>query len=278
LNVDTVPAATVGVPYAGYNFKALLSVTGDPTYTGAGVTWTAGGLPAGLTLDQTGLLNGTPTSPGSPGDAQIDVSAAYKGVSTVRTYSFVLNDLVLNFAQATLPAATQGAAYSYDFKGLVSVPADSGFSAANVAFTLAPGLPAGFTVSNGVLQVANTVTVGTYGIPVTATYKSKAQTGNFSLVVKAAGYSASRFYPMVNSSGVNVLSNEGPGAVTVTDCKRTPAGGGAAVNCTAKDAWPAAWPDAAMIQGVYPTDTYYISLSNGQVVVWQPQSKSVTMQ
>jgi hypothetical protein len=278
LNSDIVPAATVGVAYAGYNFKPLLSVTGDPAYTGTGVMWSVSGLPAGLSLAQDGTLGGTPVSPGTPGTAQINVSAAYRGVSTVRGYSFVLNDLVLNFSNVALPSATQGTAYTYDFKNLVSVPADPAFSAANVSYTLALGVPAGFTVSGSVLQVSNAVAVGTYGIPVTAAYKTKSVTNNFSVVVKAAGYSTSRFYQGVNMSGVAVLSNEGPGALTVTDCKRTPAGGGAAVNCTAKDAWPATWPEAGQVQGTVPTDTYYISLSNGQTVVWQPSSKSLAMQ
>jgi hypothetical protein len=49
------PAATVGVPYT-FPFRAA---GGKPPYT-----WTATGLPVGLTLSTDGILSGTPTTAG----------------------------------------------------------------------------------------------------------------------------------------------------------------------------------------------------------------------
>jgi hypothetical protein len=59
LSARALPSGLVGQPYAGANLKSLLSVSGDPTYTGYGVRWSvaSGSLPAWLTLNSDGTLS-----------------------------------------------------------------------------------------------------------------------------------------------------------------------------------------------------------------------------
>ena len=57
VTTTTLPAGTVGVPYGPVTLTAS---GGTPPYT-----WTATGLPAGLSLSTAGVLSGTPTASGS---------------------------------------------------------------------------------------------------------------------------------------------------------------------------------------------------------------------
>lgn len=90
LSNATLPAAQTGAPYATFNFNPLLSVTGDSSFTGAGVVWAleSGGLPAGLVLNPDGTLSGTPAGPANTYNFM--VSATYKGVSGSGSYSLAV--------------------------------------------------------------------------------------------------------------------------------------------------------------------------------------------
>lgn len=91
LSSATLPDAMVGTAYSGFDFKPYLSVTGDPSYNGSGVTWSlvSGSLPAGIALNGDGTLSGTPT--GSPNIYNFMVSATYNGVSDSNSYSLAVN-------------------------------------------------------------------------------------------------------------------------------------------------------------------------------------------
>lgn len=67
LSSTTLTAAQVGTAYS-YDFKPLLTVSGDSSYTGSGVSWSvvSGALPTGLSLNSsTGVVSGTPTVSGA---------------------------------------------------------------------------------------------------------------------------------------------------------------------------------------------------------------------
>ena len=89
LSSTAMPDAQAGIPYAGFDFKPWLSVTGDPSFTGAGVTWSlaSGSLPSGLSLNADGTLSGTPSVANS---YNFMVSATYKGVSGTGSYSLAV--------------------------------------------------------------------------------------------------------------------------------------------------------------------------------------------
>lgn len=84
LNPYTLPSATLNQAYS-FDFRPLLSITGDADYAGSGVTWTAGNtLPAGLQFKPNGILEGTPTSAGTD---TLLVRATYKTKFSEQTYS-----------------------------------------------------------------------------------------------------------------------------------------------------------------------------------------------
>ena len=290
LSSNVLPQAAVGVPYSGVNLNTFLVVTGDPAFTGAGVSWAlvSGSLPAGLTLNSDGTISGTPTAAGS---GVITARATYRTANGEQSYQ-VIAKAVTAVLQVSPSAAIAFAKTTVGKATRVSRTVTNAGDGPATALAVAP--PQGYVVDKSAcpasLPAGGSCTLQidfvpdeprSYGGEIVV---SSGNNGWATIPVSGTGllagptYSASHFYAGTNTSGVAVLYNEGPGAVTITDCKRTPAGGGAAVNCTAKDAWPATWPEGVAMQAVVPSDTYYISLDNGQKVVWQPQSQSVTMQ
>ena len=104
LGPATLPAATNGTAYS-----ATVVATGG---TGTGYTYavSSGSLPPGLTLDPaTGVISGTPTSAGS---YPFTITATDSGGNTgSRAYTLAVQT-VMAVGPATLPAATNGTAYS----------------------------------------------------------------------------------------------------------------------------------------------------------------------
>lgn len=84
----SLPSAQVGVAYS-HDFTPHLQVTGDPAYTGFGVTWSAAsGLPAGLVFDtKTGVLSGVPTQGGT---SNITLTATYKSKTGSQSYQVLV--------------------------------------------------------------------------------------------------------------------------------------------------------------------------------------------
>ena len=92
LGAATLSAGAVGVPFS-YDFKPLLTVTGDASYTASAVTWSATSVPAGLTLNSSGVLSGTPTTAGT---STLNVTAAYKSKSAQTGYSLAIYNSIVN--------------------------------------------------------------------------------------------------------------------------------------------------------------------------------------
>lgn len=94
-----LPAGQRGTPYAGFDFKNLVTVTGDPNYTGYGVKWAvAGSLPSGMSLGKHGVLSGTPTAAGT---ASFQVRATYKTKTGQQAYTIVINGMPLDVTYIT---------------------------------------------------------------------------------------------------------------------------------------------------------------------------------
>lgn len=88
LTAATLPAGTVGQAYA-YDLSSKLSVSGDPAYTGSGVSWSllSGSLPAGVTM--TGAqISGSPTAAGT---STFTARATYRGKQAQADYSLTVN-------------------------------------------------------------------------------------------------------------------------------------------------------------------------------------------
>ena len=152
------------------SYSATVAATGG---TGA-YTWSASGLPPGLTIGAaTGTISGTLVEPDTdgifddPGTYQVTVTVKDASTSVSKMFSLVVVQRPLTIELSGLPAGTSGVAYSYSF---------------NAAYGTAPytwsasGLPAGLSVSvasGAVAQITGTppaVTAATtYSVTVTVT-------------------------------------------------------------------------------------------------------------
>ncbi|EOC1428106.1 autotransporter domain-containing protein [Cronobacter dublinensis] len=173
-----LPAAT-----AGSAWSQTLSATGGS----APYTWTAHGLPAGISLNPaTGALSGTPTTAGS---FTFSVTVKEAGnVSATASYTLVVGavtpgvTLAVTPAAGALPAATTGSAWSQTF-------AVSG-GTAPYRWQLSGALPAGLTFSDGSLKGTPT-TAGSSAFTLTATdANGVAVQAAYTLQIKAAAAQA----------------------------------------------------------------------------------------
>lgn len=94
----TLPAGKVGSTYPGVDFNSLLQVTGDSSFSSAGVAWSATNVPPGLTLSPSGVLSGTPSVKNTAGTS-FQVVAAYKTKSGQQAYTLVVNGQYLEAVQ-----------------------------------------------------------------------------------------------------------------------------------------------------------------------------------
>jgi hypothetical protein len=169
-----LPDALVGQAYAGFDFRSLLSVTGDSSYTSSGVRWrvVSGSLPAGLKLNADGTLSGSPTASGT---STFQLMASYKSKAGEQAYQIVVANITVSLAAASPPQAIVGQTYGYDLKPLLSVTGDSAYpgNASSVTWTMVSStLPAGlYLTSDGWIGGTPTAS-GTGSLTVRATYKS----------------------------------------------------------------------------------------------------------
>jgi alpha-tubulin suppressor-like RCC1 family protein len=186
LSAGAPPQAIVGEAYS-YDLRSLLSVTGDASYNGTGVTWSvvSSTLPSGLYLTSDGWIGGTPVTSGS---GSVTARATYRGFNGQQTYQVVTLDIAVSLATATLPAARANTAYTpYDFKTQLSVSGDDSFDASKASFT-ATGLPAGLSVSaDGLLSGTPTARndAGS-SFQVVASYRAKTGQQVYTLTVNGA--------------------------------------------------------------------------------------------
>ena len=166
----SLPQAKVGKPYA-YALASLLSVKGDKTYAGSGVTWTvvSNTLPAGLYLADTGSIVGTPTAPGS---GAITVRATYRGVNGEQTYQVFTMDITVALAADTPTQAVLGQAYSYDLKKLLVVTGDDAYAESGVTWSVvSSSLPAGLSLKTDGTIAGTPTAAGTGTLTARATYR-----------------------------------------------------------------------------------------------------------
>ncbi|EOC0095167.1 autotransporter domain-containing protein [Cronobacter dublinensis] len=181
----TIAPASGALPPAttGSAWSQTLSATGGS----APYTWTAHGLPAGISLNAaTGALSGTPTTAGS---FTFSVTVKEAGnVSATASYTLVVGaltpgvTLTVTPAAGALPAGTTGSAWSQTF-------AVSG-GTAPYRWQLSGALPAGLTFSDGSLKGTPT-TAGSSAFTLTATdANGVAVQAAYTLQIKAAAAQA----------------------------------------------------------------------------------------
>lgn len=148
LQLDTAPAITTATLSDGVisvAYSATVAAIGYPAPTFA---VTGGGLPAGLTLDASGAITGTPTASGS---FSVEMTATNSSGSDAETFVFVVGQ-VPTISTITLGDAVLDAPYS-------ATVAASGFPAPTFAVT-AGALPAGLTLDGATGVISGTPTAG----------------------------------------------------------------------------------------------------------------------
>ncbi|WP_080416053.1 Ig domain-containing protein [Burkholderia ubonensis] len=182
----TLPAGVIGRAYPGFDFNSLLSVTGDPSYTGYGVRWSvvSGTLPSGLTLSAAGKLTGTPTA---SSNSSFQVMAAYKTKAGQQSYQVLVADVSVVLAgDSSMPAGVQGAQYSYDLKPRLTVSGDPQYTPSQVSWSVASGmLPSGLRLNSDGTITGVPDTEGTYPFSIKASYLTKSGQQSYQVVVGA---------------------------------------------------------------------------------------------
>lgn len=151
--------ATVGAAYSA----AITASGGTLAYTYA----LNGTLPAGLTLSSAGVLSGTPTAGGT---FTFDVTATDSSTGTnapftaTRSYSLIVQVPTITLSPSSLTGVAAGATINQ------TLTASGGTAGYTYAVT-AGALPAGVTLSNGVLSGAPTA-AGTFSFVITTTDSS----------------------------------------------------------------------------------------------------------
>ena len=194
LAAGSPPAGIAGQPYAGFDFRPLLMVTGDPNFAPANVRWAVvrGALPAGLTLGADGLLQGTPTAAST---ATFEVRATYKTRNGAQSYQVLVAALTVSLDPSVLPPAMVGAPYSFSLRDKLQVSGDASYSADGVAWSILSGaLPPGLVLqADGV--VAGTPTAVTSAVfRAQALYKGQPATQSYAIQAtsRPARFDASR--------------------------------------------------------------------------------------
>ena len=207
----TLPAGTVGTAYSGVTFTA----TGG---TGTGYTWSATGLPAGLSLSTTGVLSGTPTAAATSASVTVTATVTPAGGGYVsKDYTITINQPVTATQSIPSTSLTQNhAATSF-------TPVTGGGGATPLSYGVSPTLPAGLTMSSSTGAITGTPSAvsstTSYTVTVTDANSAKA-TASFSLTVNAAvtatqsiasttltqNHAVASFTPVTGGSGTSPLS------------------------------------------------------------------------
>ncbi len=163
----SLPAATVGVAYS-----QTLAASGGS----GGYSWSASGLPPGLSINAGGQITGTPTAAGSfPVGFTVRDSSQNTASATLTLTVTVPGGL--SITSTSLPPATVGTTYSD------SLAASGGSGGYNWS---ASGLPAGLTMSTGGQITGTPTTGGSFSVSVTVKDSSQ-NTATATLTLTVAG-------------------------------------------------------------------------------------------
>lgn len=184
ITTTALPSAVVGTAY-----RASLSLAGGV----APYRWSASGLPAGLTINPTtGVISGTPTTPGS---ATVEVRVGDVNNKTNTRALTIEVGPAGSITTASLPNAVVGTAYTATLAG----------SGGSLPYTWAvTGLPAGLSLAAATGEIAGTPTAATAGASVTVT------------LTDADGKIATRVLTMAVTPAVSITTTTLPGLVVGT--------------------------------------------------------------
>ena len=200
---NTVAVTNPGTQTSKVGTAASLQVHGSDSASGQTLTYSAAGLPAGLSISSSGLISGTPTTAGTSTVAATATDTT--GASGSASFSWTVNPASTgNTVTVTNPGAqawTVGAAAS------LQVRASDSASGQTLTYS-ATGLPAGLSVSSSGLISGSPTAASTGSATVTATDStSAAGSATFSWTVNTAGSGEPPASFWGNTSAIPAASN-----------------------------------------------------------------------
>jgi large repetitive protein len=159
INPATLPAVTLATPFS----QTLTSTGGTAPYT---YNISAGTLPVGLSLSPGGVISGTPTQRGNFSFTVRALDSAGTPLEGFRSYNGTIQIPTLSVSPSAM-TAVQGAPFSQALSAAVGV--------APFTFALdgtSPALPAGLTLSGGVISGTTSAAPGVTNLRINATDSS----------------------------------------------------------------------------------------------------------
>ena len=161
LSANTVTVSSLGDQTTIAGTAVSLQIAASDSAAGQALTYSATGLPAGLSISSSGLISGTPTTPG-PYNVKVTATDG-TGASGSATFTWTVNP-----AANTVTVTNPGPQTTIQ-NGEVSLQIAASDSAAGQALTYsATGLPPGLSISSSG-QITGLAVTGTFNVTVTAT-------------------------------------------------------------------------------------------------------------
>jgi hypothetical protein len=223
---NTVTVTNPGSQAGTVGTAASLQIAATDSASGQTLTYSATGLPAGLSIGSTtGLISGTPTTAGS---SSVTVTAKdTTGASGSASFTWTINPKATNTVTVTNPgsqAGTVGTAAS------LQIAATDSASGQTLTYS-ATGLPAGLSISSTTGLISGTpTTAATSSVTVTATDTTGASgSATFSWTISAAsgcgaqqliqngGFATGSLTPWTASSGVLTAASSSHPSYPSTD-------------------------------------------------------------
>ena len=224
-NVNEAPTVASTIDDVSYAENALISLDVSSSFndvdTGTTLTFTAVGLPTGLTMNTAGVISGSVTDDDQVGDHTVQVTASDGSLSVSDTFTLTITNV--NEAP-TVNRATGIETFAENAD--ISLSVTKLFDDVDSTLTYrASGLPTGLVIDTNTGIISGSVTddsqIGDYTIIVIASDGSLSARGTFRLRITNVNDA-----PVITTSG-NFNVNEGQGRTVVGEIEATDADTGA---------------------------------------------------
>jgi hypothetical protein len=225
-SANTVTVTNPGSQSGKVGTAASLQIAATDSASGQTLTYTATGLPAGLSISSTtGLISGTPTTAGT---SSVTVTATdTTGASGSASFNWTISAATANTVTVTNPGSQSG---TIGTAASLQIAATDSASGQTLTYT-ATGLPAGLSISSTTGLISGTpTTAGTSSVTVTATDTTGASgSATFTWTISAAsgcgsqqliqngGFATGSLSPWTASSGVLTAASSSHPSYPSTD-------------------------------------------------------------